>query len=59
MDKEQLQELRNHYDRTDTAEMIEQAQPDDRTISASSPASMRRQSPVAASTSCGESGSVG
>lgn len=32
MDKEELQELRNRYDKTDTAEAIEQAQPDDRTV---------------------------
>lgn len=32
MDKEQLEELRDYYDSTDTAEMVERAQPDDRTI---------------------------
>jgi predicted DNA-binding protein len=33
MDKKQIDELRNHYDTTDMTESIEEAQPDDRTIS--------------------------
>lgn len=32
MDEDQLEELRNYYDSTDTADMIEKAQPDDRAI---------------------------